>query len=255
MTLKTGEALVDRASLEFPFDDALNEIRQIYRNAAETMLPEKHPLREYVLDYCEKSDSLEALRHIFISKSLNEIKNSINKLHSPKDQVFFLESMQKNWELYERQKREDMRAQRRPVADEDEYAAGVYRDGLEIQVRDAVFNLRKKGYDIFESGFNEVKLREQYMGMYNQNVAIPESLVDSLKKLGFKVWVDTLDDRSQIRISPLKEIVVTLDEWKKIWDIIARQMPNVAMRDSFKLPMYGYHIKFRQRQDALKQRI
>jgi hypothetical protein len=45
------------------------------------------------------------------------------------------------------------RKAKNPRASEEELRAGVYKEGLEPQVRDAVFALRRKGYATFESGF------------------------------------------------------------------------------------------------------
>lgn len=44
-----------------------------------------------------------------------------------------------------------------PAPDEEEISAGVYREAIEPQCREAIFTMRRKGYDTWSSGFNSGK--------------------------------------------------------------------------------------------------
>jgi len=87
-----------------------------------------------------------------------------------------------------------------PKASELEYAIGAYKERLETQAREAVLNLRKKGYTSFESGFSglsrqqisferavpeltEFKLSDSTIQEFHENSAEPHV---QTKSIGFK---------------------------------------------------------------------
>ncbi|MBP6912350.1 MAG: hypothetical protein KBB86_00255 [Candidatus Pacebacteria bacterium] len=141
-----------------------------------------------------------------------------------------------------------------PIATETEYQLGIYKEGLEYQVRDAVFLLNEKGYKTFQSGFHETKLRNQFVDMYNKNFTIPESMINYFKDKGFNVSVESFEDRSTLSVAPTTQDTVTLEDWKTFWDDFAEKIPPAEPEDLSHIKDYSLAIDFRKYQDSLKNK-
>lgn len=111
---------------------------------------------------------------------------------------------------------------------EEEMSAGVFKYELEQQVADAVFTLRAKGYNTFESGFtSEVVEGIQSIGFSKEipvNFEIPKTLIEYLKQMGVEIRIEDEDDRYSIFLIPTKR-TLTMEKWKEVWDVVAETLP------------------------------
>ena len=136
--------------------------------------------------------------------------------------------------------REEKRKKTSPLASDEEYNAGVYKDSLEFQVSDAVFILRKKGYNTFESGFGDLVTGEQMVGFWQEDFDtepfVPETLRRALIEKGVNIELEKEGDvepppekkRYQILLIPMGDKLPSLEEWKEIWDLVAKEMPIIS---------------------------
>lgn len=120
------------------------------------------------------------------------------------------------------------RLQRDPVATPEEVSAGVYREGLEPQVRDAVMVLRGKGYDTFESGFDNAIMSPQFMGfhkMAGEALSVDvEELNRQLTEKGVRAEFREIADRYTLMLT--SSSALSLQSWKEVWDTIAEILPD-----------------------------
>lgn len=120
-----------------------------------------------------------------------------------------------------------------PLASAEEYEAGIYRESIEHQVRDAVFELQKKGYSPIESGFMDIDTGSQYIGINKEESVDAQVIADSFnkkldeknKKLFSEILVKEYDDRVQIILIP-KIKTMPLGVWKFVWDDVASCIPE-----------------------------
>jgi hypothetical protein len=163
--------------------------------------------------------------------------------------IELFERIQEKNNVFARQKE---RLDKNPIASEEEYDAGVYREGIEQQVVEAVFSLRSKGYDTFQSGFTEGNPRNQFIDFYNKNISVPDALITQLANAGFKMVVLKLDDRTTVELQPIKEEAVRLSEWKNVWNMFASGMSVAENEDLSGVRIYANKKKFQETQDRLK---
>jgi hypothetical protein len=248
---KTPEKIDEQEKMK----NVTESVQKLYFELADKHLDEKSPLKEKIINFYSDFDRLQnELKVVFkglsegeISKKIEEVKERLN------DKTFFVEHYQKIFERTEVFNGIKNRMMENPLATQEEYDLGVYKEGLETQVRDACFSLQKKGYKTFESGFREKEgNRDQYLGMYNKNIDVPESVTDYFKEKQFEISIIHHDDRTVINIHPENADAVTLDEWKKIWDELAEKLPVAKEEDFSKNKKYSLHTSFRERQDNLR---
>ncbi len=238
------------------FDTVTEKVQNLYIGLAEKYLPEKDPLRAQIISFYSDSGRLQSeLQNVFSGLTRREIDAQIESaVQKLEDRTFFIEHYQKIFERTNVRNGIQQRTQEDPIATEEEYELGIYKEGLEAQVREACFSLEKKGYKTFESGFREKDGdRDQYIGMYNKEIAIPDSVTAYFAEKGFTLSVIQQDDRTQINIHPERADAVTLAEWKQIWNELAEKLPNVTGEDFNTVKKYSLHTEFRERQDALKR--
>jgi hypothetical protein len=114
-----------------------------------------------------------------------------------------------------------------PASPEEE-AAGVYREQIEPQVRDAVFLLRKKGYQTVNSGFEWGIFWKQYISFaHDQKIdlghfAFSNELLSWANENGADIRIGGND----IEITFTK--VIDMELITKIWDRVAEEMPVVG---------------------------
>jgi hypothetical protein len=233
----------------------VERVCDIYREAAQKYLLEGSQLMADILEYYSDYDRLNTeLSNVFRGCSQEEIDSRLNKLTTLfEDKTFFVESMQKFFERRSSFKRTAQRKEENPIATEEEYEAGTYFESIERQVVEAVFALRRKGYNTFESGFKEKSVRNQYIGMYNLQVSVPQDLIEYFKTEGFEITLDRLGDRTIISIQPTGVEAVTLDEWKEIWNEFANRMPEAAEENLNRTKTYTMFTSFRKEQDRLRK--
>lgn len=243
----------------FPLDqkllvitEAVKQLQSIMFSAANKHLSDNSSLRSYVFKYYENTASFKKeLLNFYKNRDLNdvEIKEKIQSVVSmTENKTLFIETMQRLQEREESFRRKEQRIKQNPVASEEEFEAGAYKEELESQVSNAVFLLRKKGYSTFESGFRDG--RHQYIGIYNKNIVIPESVIEYFKEKSFEISLIEKKDRTTINLLPLKDEPVLLEEWKVIWNDFANKMPDIEKMESImELPI---HSNFRKKQEAIR---
>ncbi len=138
-----------------------------------------------------------------------------------------------------------------PYASEDELSAGVYKEVLEPQVREAVFTLRNKGYETFESGFRDLAAGGQYIGFRKEPdrpIYIDAgALNEKLKRRGVVAKFDEDDDRYTLSLA--SDVRLSLDEWGQIWNEVADTVP--AEGKSKEATVSGADL-FREQQKKLR---
>lgn len=246
----------EQTEREVSWPSVVEKVRDLYFDLAEKHLDPESRLRQQIVDFYSDSVRLEQeLRNVFRGFTAEQIDRDIAEVEETlSNRTLFIEHYQKIFERTEARNNMRIRAQERPLATDAEYQMGVYQEGLEQPVRDACFILSEKGYETFESGFSErTGDRSQHIGMYNQHVEVPTSITKQLRERGFSVSVAHESDRTSIVIQPEKMEVVTLDEWKEVWDEFARNMPETKPERLPGAKQYGLHTEFRSRQDVLRR--
>ncbi|MFA6397358.1 MAG: hypothetical protein WDK96_00740 [Candidatus Paceibacterota bacterium] len=250
--LKIGQSNLES---ENNIANTVKKIQDLYFGFAKKYLDEKSLLKKYILAYYSDLEVLnKELSVVFSGLNENEINKKIEKRSKLfENKTYFIEHNQKIFERMETSRREERREINNPLATNEEYELGVYKDGLEIQVRDAVFLLAQKGYKTFQSGFREKSDRDQFIDVYNKNINLPYQLLEYFKEKGFKISVFNQDDRTSVDIHPSTSNPVTLEKWKIIWDDFARKLP-VAQPENFdNISIYSAHSDFRRKQDSLRK--
>ncbi len=133
------------------------------------------------------------------------------------------------------------RIKENPVATEEELGMGIYQESVEPQVREAVLNLRRKGYTTYESGFSGFNGQKI---SFEKNHLVPEELIDRLKIEGINIKIKPNS------ISFSCDQYLELDEIKKIWDQIEQSLPELGKpAEPCNLPLAKF---FRERQKDLE---
>lgn len=98
---------------------------------------------------------------------------------------------------------------------------GIYIENIEPQVRDAVIQMRQKGYSTYESGFYNV-LGEQRVSCEQPDfdgIVFSPELMERLAKNGIALEVE----QHSIAFTPRGRFGI--EDLKKIWDLIADELP------------------------------
>lgn len=121
------------------------------------------------------------------------------------------------------------RLEKEPLATQEELNAGVYKEYLEPQVRDAAFAMMKKGYVTFESGFYKTENNSQYIGFAKnpefEKFEFPADVLSDFAEGEVEIKKAAEPDRDMIVLIPSKQL--TLKEWKDIWDKLIEILPEV----------------------------
>jgi hypothetical protein len=123
----------------------------------------------------------------------------------------------------------------------------LYREQLETQVRDAVFELYKKGYRPVGSGFHDLSQRTQAIFLEAQGVNI-----DLIKKTLPENVVIT-QNNDQIVIIFKQKIGATIQELKAIWDNIVSLIPPNPIPEGGNSDNGLQGVEFRKNQDKIKE--
>ncbi len=233
----------------------IEEVSELYSGLAQRYLTEDSVLRGQIMEYYADHDRLtQELSTVFQGCSEEEITNQIREVEQMfQDKTRFIEHYQKLFERTSAIQRRKHRGDVSRMATDEEYEAGTYREGLEIQMQDAVFTLFGKGYRSFESGFSEKQdSRDQYIGFYTRHLTLPEGFVEDFKKRGFEITVVTDTDRTVLNIHPLSTEAILLEEWKEVWDEVADRLPDASLEQVDGAKTYTMQQEFRKSQDALK---
>ena len=118
----------------------------------------------------------------------------------------------------------DARKENDPTATKEELNLGAYQEAIEPQVRHTVLNLRRQGYNTYESGFygegGEQKIG--FIGEPLKDFLLPKELTEKLKEQGVEIKVAP----NSIYFSPSREMNIT--ELKVIWDEIVSVLPDLG---------------------------
>jgi hypothetical protein len=254
MTIENTDKKHLKNENELPF--YVHEIQRLYIDLAHKYLEESNPLKRIITDYYSDTERLaNELSNVFKGKNESEIKAMIEFIRKRyENPTFFVERNQKIHERTAAFERTRQREANDPAATQEEYNLGTYTEALEMQVRDAVIILQKKGYKSFQSGFREKEDdRRQFMDFYNKNIQLPQHLLDSFQKRGFKLYLVEDSDRTTLFIDPTIKDPITLGEWKKIWDEFSEMMPEAEDENFDNIKKCYLHAEFRKKQDLLKK--
>jgi len=199
-----------------------------------------------VIDNKRVMDEL-AVRPFFIYE-LSEYRGEI--FDDPKKFESFFRNSRERETAYNISKIEfQLRLKKDPFASEEELAAGIYKEYIEPQVRDAVFAIRRKGYGTFESGFYNLIEGSQYIGFAKDTLkdfSLPPDRIEALKSKGVEISIETTaEDRDSLFLKPIRDF--DLDQWKKIWDEVVEIFPNRGIPAS-----PGNNKKFIEKQENMK---
>ena len=136
------------------------------------------------------------------------------------------------------------RIKKNPIATEEELNMGAYIEFIEPQVKDAVINLRRKGYNTFLSGFDgyhsqKISFDEEPLKDY----CLPQQLINETKVDG----VDVVIKPNYVKL--VINEMMGIDEIKKIWDKIENNLPVINKNGAE--PSRG-SISFKQKQKKLQ---
>lgn len=144
------------------------------------------------------------------------------------------------------------------LAGAEEINAGVYREELEPQVSDAVFLLRKKGYNTFQSGYSSLETGSQFIDFrkedaeFIKNSMNDSELKDTLQNQGVSIESEDFDDRLTVTLNsenPKRD----LESWKNIWDAFAEKMPDRGFSATPPIEL-GSYATFIERQNAIRNK-
>ncbi|MEI7810597.1 MAG: hypothetical protein WCI41_03540 [bacterium] len=136
-------------------------------------------------------------------------------------------------------------------ASEEEVEAGIYWECLEPQVRSSIITLRQKGYQTFESGFENLKTGSQFLGVTKGQLtfSVSQSLIEKLRERGINIEVVSLEDRDSLTLKPQRSL--SLDEWREIWGIISQTLPEIKTPLSLTETLSAKN--FREKQEKIKR--
>ncbi len=220
--------------LETYFHDSAADIKQEVRERYLNNLNNNPELSALVEKYPDDFD------HIFEYVGYRDFD-------SKKTETFVKSFEVRKAEVLKNQEELNTRIKDNPRATEEEYEAGTFKESLERQVREAVFELKKKGYKPFESGFFNLEFGSQYIGIRDEDVDF-EILKKNLK--GF-ADVIKFDDRIQIFFIPWRD--ESMDDLKNHWNKIISMVPPVESSSEEKNINNGLQgVAFRQEQDDVR---
>lgn len=163
----------------------------------------------------------EVITKIFETGSDEELKE-LREFHNlTAEQIELFQSCAKLRKSVIEQMKRDIktRKEQNPIATAEELSMGAYKESIEPQVREAVLNLRKKGYTTYESGFH---MFNGQIISFEKNHLIPEELIGSIKIDGVDIKINPNS------ISFSYDHFLELDEIKNIWNQIEQSLPDLG---------------------------
>lgn len=149
--------------------------------------------------------------------------------------------------LREQKKEVEKRRSSNPTPDEDELSAGVYREAIEPQCREAIFTMRRKGYDTCSSGFSFGK-KFGNRQVLEGNLEFDQPTVELLKEHGYIVYTTSLwSGYHSLNFRPqnpdLQEITA---KWNKLADLLPDlgqpALPHIRSEEDF-TKVFGVDLK------------
>ncbi|MCU0679811.1 MAG: hypothetical protein MUF50_00705 [Planctomycetes bacterium] len=186
------------------------------------------------------------IRQVFVNGNEKDIESLAAYYNFTSNEIrlfsYFTKLRQKT--LNEMSPQIEARRQNCPIATEEELSLGAYQENIEPQVRSAVFDLRKKGYATYGSGFCGFDSQEIYFEKkYLQNFQLPLLMVDEFRDRGIVIVIK--DDR--IKLIFKKEF--NQEEIETIWQEVENYLPDLGEMPP---PCQSKQaISFRERQKKL----
>jgi len=165
------------------------------------------------------------IRRVFTSGNKGDIESLAAYYNFTTDEVrlfsYFAKLRQKT--LDEMRPQIEARRQNHPIENEEELNMGAYQESIEPQVRPAVFDLRKKGYATYGSGFGDFDSQEIYFEKdYLKNFQLSEQAVNEYRNRG--VIIEVKADR--IKLIFKKEF--DQEEIKALWQEVQSYFPDLG---------------------------
>jgi len=191
---------------------------------------------------------LQVIKEILCEGTPEELNDLASFHNFSSDQIKLFSDFQKlRKEVHsEGEKEFKKRILENPEPDEEELLAGTYRDEIEPQVRKAVFLMREKGYNTYESGFYGLNL--QRIGVSDnsfEKIILPPEIIEEASKKEIDITVAS--DAIELFFNKY----VSLEEIKKIWDDIADFLPVREERAG--IAAFGGVADFRKRIEKSKE--
>lgn len=132
-----------------------------------------------------------------------------------------------------------------PDPTDEELKMGAYKEEIEYQVRDAIIELRKKGYNTFESGFyGPEKQRIGFDEKYFDNFVPSENLKRMAEDKGLSI--DVFPDAIELSYKKFVEI----EDIKYIWDKVVEELDDLGQET--KTASTGMARDFLERVESIK---
>lgn len=138
------------------------------------------------------------------------------------------------------------RKARAPRASDDEYAIGAYRERLEPEVRDAVFDLHKKRYVSFESGFHGMD--RQSIGFEVPVAALNGFALPDSARNAFDA-ADAVPEIDAERVGYRMTRPLTEEEMRHLWKVLTDALPEST--ELHNRTDVGTALDFRENQDRM----
>jgi len=116
------------------------------------------------------------------------------------------------------------REQKKPDPDKVEYSLGAFLEEFEIQAREAVLNLHKKGYSIDFSGFCSDPRNQMIEGDFQ----LEENVIEGLREVGVDVETNA-SGYTRLQFSPVEAAMKKIkQQWKQVVSILPNKKERAA---------------------------
>lgn len=111
------------------------------------------------------------------------------------------------------------------LASSDEYSLGIYINGIQPQIKNAVLTIHKKGYQLYEWGFAGLERETQYMdGIFRIQ---DKETKKKLSEIDVKIDEYEFEGLKKTEIY-FKPVIPDFKEVKAKWDRVAEILPDTA---------------------------
>ena len=169
------------------------------------------------MEQSDKYHNEDYLRQIFIQKDDLELKK-IKKIHSlSEEQVkLFCDFAMLRQETIKKMQEEVLaRKEIKPNPSKEELSMGAYFEQIEPQVRETIVNLRRKGYNTYESGFGDFdSQRISFSNDVLSDFLVPAELKDELIK--DKVNIVVKPNSITLKFKEYKDANIIIELWNKV---------------------------------------
>jgi len=190
-----------------------------------------------------KYHSKDYLRKMFIEKNSVELEK-IKKIRSISEEQIelFCNFAILRQETIEKMQEEILtRKKINPNPSTEELSMGAYLEQIEPQIRETIVNLRKKGYNTYESGFGDFdSQRISFSDDVLRDFSVPAELKNEL--VDDKVKIIVKPNSISLKFKEYKDINIITTLWRKVEQFL----PNLG-KPSKSCKKIGSAIGFRKR--------